>query len=154
MLGSDDSRVDDVLQETFIAAYRSAATYRGKAAVRTWLFTIARNKLYRSGRKRSESVLARNESLESLGRRAGWGTDPGPEEAVVTAERRAKLHAALARLPATHREVLVARDLSGMTGPETAELLGISLPAMKARLNRARLNLLAEVRSEAHHDDV
>jgi RNA polymerase sigma-70 factor (ECF subfamily) len=64
-----------------------------------------------------------------------------------------RLRAALARLEGDDRAVIVARDLEGLSGRETAELLDISLAAMKARLHRARLRLVAELRTEAGETD-
>jgi RNA polymerase sigma-70 factor (ECF subfamily) len=70
---------------------------------------------------------------------------PGPEDVVQRREVVALVHAALAALSPEHRQVVVLRDLYGRTGAETARRLGLSLPAMKSRLHRARDALRAEV---------
>ena len=146
-LTSDESLVDDVLQETFIAAFRHAHTFQRRSSVRTWLFTIARNQVFGGARKQREHPHEDTASLEHLGRAAGWGNVADPEEVLTAVERKTQLRAALGQLEPRDREVIVARDLSGLTGPETAELLGVSLAAMKARLHRARLRLVAELRT-------
>jgi len=152
LTGADDV-AEDVMQETFLAAYRHAGGHQGRSSVKTWLLTIARNQVRRRHRKpepRAESET----SLEHLGAAAGWGSPigPDPERTVLEAERARWLRAALERLADSDREVLVARDLEGLSGPESATLLDISLPAMKARLHRARLRLVAELRQGGRID--
>ena len=140
---SSDAAAEDVLQETFLAAFRYARSFEGRSSVKTWLMTIARNHARRSHRKPDEAIQS-EPTLERLGLAAGWGAsrEGDPERAASASE----LRAALDRLAADDREILVARELEGLTGPETAELLGISLAAAKARLHRARLRLVAELR--------
>jgi RNA polymerase sigma-70 factor (ECF subfamily) len=144
-------QAEDVLQETFLAAFRFAGTYRGDAPVRSWLFTIARHAAHRLARKRSE-VAADERSIEMLGHAAGWGTDD-VERAAVRAEQHAQLTAALERLPEGEREVLALRDAAGLSSEDTAGALGVSVAAMKSRLHRARLHLAAELRARGEVDD-
>jgi RNA polymerase sigma-70 factor (ECF subfamily) len=140
--GHDD--VEDALQEAFFAAWRAAGSFRGGASARGWLFTIARNAVRHLQRRRVDEP-ATLESLEVLAERGGWGAPAtAEEEAAINA--RALVAAAFARLPAGEREVLSLRELDGLSGEETAALLGVSLPAMKSRLHRARLHLAAVVR--------
>lgn len=141
-LTRSDAVAEEVMQETFLAAYRHAETYKGAATVRSWLFTIARNQAHRRGK---QEAAREGESLEQLGERAGWGAED-PESCAERAELRRRLRTALASLSAEHRAVIVARDLEGLTGPEAAASLGLSSSAMKARLHRARLELVAALR--------
>lgn len=85
------------------------------------------------------------EPLEELGERAGWGSED-QDAAVRALERRDCLNQAFARLHPTEREILILRDIEGFTGRETADLLGLGLAAVKSRLHRARLGLLAALR--------
>ncbi len=136
---------DDVLQKAFVAAYRGAGNFRGDASVKTWLLTITRNTAYRhrkQNQKHDDGV-----PLLELGLGAGWGGDD-PETAAIRAQQRDVLNRALGSLAEEEREILTLRDLEQMTGPETAELLGLSLAAMKSRLHRARLRLAAALRNE------
>lgn len=137
---------EDVLQQTFLAAWRGASRFRGESSVRTWLFTIARNAAL-GLRAREARWPAAEVPLDELGVAAGWGS-ADPESVAVAAERRAAFEAALRALEPADREILTLRDLEGLSGDETAGLLGLSLPAMKSRLHRARLALAAKVRQE------
>lgn len=137
---------EDVLQQTFLAAWRAAPGFRGDASVRTWLFTIARNAAL-AMRAHDARWTGSETPVEELGLAAGWGSDD-PESVAVAAERRAALAAAFEALDPAERQVLTLRDLEGLSGDETAALLGLTLPAMKSRLHRARLALAARVRQE------
>ncbi len=146
-IAADPSTAEDALQETFLAAWRSASTFRGESSVRAWLFAIARNAVMRQHRRRVDEP-ATTESLSALGEEAGWGSDDDPERAAMKHEQREIFERAMARLGDSDREVLLLRDLEGFSGEETAAILDIPLPAMKTRLHRARLRLAANVRSE------
>lgn len=137
---------EDVLQETFLAAWRAAGTFQGRSAVRTWLLTIARNQAWHQ-RERVGRIPVDDVSLSELGAAAGWG-DQSPEDGLLRVERRGRLARALAALGPDEREILVLRELEEQTGEETAATLGIGLAAMKSRLHRARLRLAAELRRD------
>ncbi|MBK9967539.1 MAG: sigma-70 family RNA polymerase sigma factor [Holophagales bacterium] len=137
---------EDVLQETFLAAWRAAAAFQRRSAVRTWLLTIARNQAWHH-RERAGRIPVDDVPLPELGVAAGWG-DPGPEEGALRSQRRDRLARALSALAPDEREILVLRELEELTGEETAAALGIGLAAMKSRLHRARLRLAAELRRD------
>jgi RNA polymerase sigma-70 factor (ECF subfamily) len=147
-LGVRDADADDAMQDTFVAAWRGAAGYRGDGSARAWLFTIARHAATRTHRRRAGeperfAPLAAADSLEAIALAAGWGApDESSARDTVDLVRRA-LHA----LSDGDREILVLRDMEGLSGNETAEALGLSLAAMKSRLHRARLRLAAIVRA-------
>lgn len=133
---------EDALQECFVSAWRSAATYRGTGSARGWLFSIARNALLRQ-RRRRVGEPRETESLEALGSKAGWGSS-APFVARLEAED--ELRWAMGHLPDDEREVLCLRDLLGLSGEEAAEALGLSVAAMKSRLHRGRLRLMSVLR--------
>lgn len=135
---------EDVLQETFLAAWHAAGSFRGLSAARTWLLTIARNQAWHH-RERAVRLPVDDVPLPELGEAAGWGSE-SPEQEVLRTERRDLLARALGALAPEDREVLVLRELEELTGEETAAALGLSLAAMKSRLHRARLRLSAELR--------
>lgn len=135
---------EDVLQETFLAAWRAAGTFQGRSAVRTWLLTIARNQAWHH-RERAGRIPVDDVPLPELGEAAGWG-DESPEAGAQRSQRRGRLARALEALEPDDREILVLRELEELTGEETAAALGIGLAAMKSRLHRARLRLAAELR--------
>ncbi len=143
---SDDA--EDALQECFVSAWRSAATYRGSDSARGWLFSIARNALRRQHR-RKVGEPDEMEPLEQLGAKAGWGAS---SDFSVRFEVEDELEWAMGQLPREEREAVTLRDLEGLTGEETAEALGLSLAAMKSRLHRGRLHLMGVLRA-AEVDD-
>lgn len=150
----DRGLVDDVVQETFLAAYGAAATFEGRGAVRTWLLGIA----FRQGSKlvrRRAGEPAFHEPIDVLGEAAGWGArDDHPEAVLSRAEAQDCLAAAFARLTEDERAVLLLRDVEQVSGRDAAEILSIPLAAMKSRLHRARLRLLATLRRTPCADDL
>lgn len=136
-----EADAEDALQEAFLAAWRSAGSYRGDGPARGWILTIARNALRRVHRRRVGEPSSW-ESLETLAREAGWGSE---ESALETLARTDLLERALARLDPGDREILLLRELEGLEGRKVAEMLELTVAAMKSRLHRARLRLVAAV---------
>ncbi len=146
-LGMRGAELDDVLQESFVSAWRAAANYRGDGSVRSWLLTIVRNAVRQSqrravGEQSHWAPLESAESMESIADRAGWGrTDGG-----AAADAHELVTRALAMLTSEDREILLLREIEELSGEQTALALNLTLPAMKSRLHRARLRLAAAVR--------
>jgi len=138
-----EADVDDIVQETFQAVFKQADSFEGEDA-RPWIFGIGRRQALRSFRKRSGEP-EQFEPLEQLAMAAGWGD---PEGALNALEDKEVVRKALAKLPIEAREVLLLRDVEGFTTQETATILGLAIPAVKSRLHRARLGLMAEVRRD------
>lgn len=138
---------------------RAPSSFRGPGSARPWLFGIARRQAARTWRRRvgeprellplglPDAGEGHGADLLELGLRAGWGEAEDPEALLSLHEREAQLRRAMDALGAADREVIVLRDLEGLSGPEVAALLGIGLPALKTRLHRARLRLLAQLRA-------
>ncbi len=143
----------DATQDTFLLVWRSLAAgagYRaeGGASPRAWLFTIARHAAWRRTRKKAGEPPV-HEDVDAvvdadLGCAAGWGQSP--EAVAAAAESRARVRAALLRLPDADRELLALRDFADVSGADVAAAIGISVAAEKSRLHRARLLLLAALR--------
>ncbi|HZQ61282.1 MAG TPA: sigma-70 family RNA polymerase sigma factor [Casimicrobiaceae bacterium] len=130
---------EDAVQETLWAAAKAIGGFRRAAAVTTWLFTIVRNKCHRlMFHKHDQADLA--DLLPRV-------PDPGrsPEDDLATRQIQHILAEALARLEPSHREVVLLRDVEGLTAPEAADQLGLTVQALKSRLHRAREQLRAEV---------
>lgn len=143
----DDAAAEDALQDAFAAAWQGAAGFRGEASGRSWLYTLARNALYRRYR-RHDSRPELSESLDELGAAAGWG-DPSSGDCVLRSlEDRERVRKAMTALAPDDREILVLLDVEELSAREAAEVLGQSVPAVKSRLHRARLRLLAALREE------
>lgn len=143
---------DDVVQEAFARALRALDTFDPeRGAAKPWLFAIARHAAFEVLRARRAQPtldvdeLGAFEPMMTLGIAAGWGASP--EQALLRETERDDLAHALASLPAPDREVIVLRDLDGLSGDEVAAVLGLEVRAMKSRLHRARLRLLAAVKA-------
>lgn len=147
-LGAPPDDAEDALQECFVSAWRGADAFSGTGSARAWLLSIARNAVRRRHRRRAGQP-ERIESLDELGERAGWGS---PTEFLPRFEAWDELEWALAQLSAEEREVVVLRELEGLTGAETAAAMGISTAAMKSRLHRGRLHLMGILREGAGND--
>lgn len=143
-----EREAEDALQDGLLAAWRGAAGFRGESAARTWLFQVVVNACHRRHRRRAGQAGA-PDPLEAAAEVAHDG--PGPEERAGAREVGRALDRALAALPAEAREVLLLRDVEGLSGEETAAALGVGLAAMKSRLHRARLELKARVEELLGH---
>ncbi len=139
----DGDAAEDALQETFIAAWRAAASFRGEDSARAWLLTIARNAARRQRRRRSGEP-SRFVPLDELATSAGWGATD--DDFAARLDARDAVHAAFRALPAEEREILTLREMEGFTGDEAATILALTLPAAKSRLHRARLHFMARLR--------
>lgn len=134
----DEEDAKDVLQDTLIAAARSLAGFRGASSLSTWLYSIARGFCIKK-RRRSKFAPEEEISLET-GAPALAVPDPGKplDEALASREVERAVETAIRSLPPAYREVLLLRDVEGLTAPEVAEVLGLSVEAVKSRLHRAR----------------
>ena len=140
----DPAEAEDALQETFLNAYRSIGRFEGRSSLGTWLYRIATNaSLMRLRRRREAFSLDEPLELEDgeLVPRQLVDWTHAPEDLLLGAEARQVMDEAIAALPDTLRATFILRDIEGLSGEETAEVLGISLAAMKSRLHRARLFL-------------
>jgi len=146
MLGVEQD-AEDVLQETFIKAYKALPNFDGRSSLSTWLYRIASNEALMILRKRKGKVapLSIDEPLEM----AEGEMEPlqivdwccMPEEELMSAETRQYLNQAVEMLPHSLRTVFLLRDIEGLSTRETAEVLELSETAVKTRLSRARLRL-------------
>jgi RNA polymerase sigma-70 factor (ECF subfamily) len=138
----DPEDAKDVLQETLIAVARNVKDFRGASSVSTWLYTIARSFCIKK-RRRSKFAPEQEESLEATlpGSEARQVADPGrpPDESLAGRQVEAALDAAIAGLEPMYRDVLVLRDVEGLTAPEVADVMGLTIEAVKSRLHRARV---------------
>jgi RNA polymerase sigma-70 factor (ECF subfamily) len=136
---------EDVVQDAFLKAYGNLAQFQGQSKFYTWLVRIAVNEaLMKLRRRRPERTVSLDQDVETdedtIPREvADWS--PNPEQQYNQAELRDLLQRTIQGLPAGFRTVFVLRDVEGLSTEETAEALGLSIPAVKSRLLRARLQL-------------
>jgi RNA polymerase sigma-70 factor (ECF subfamily) len=145
MLGNQQD-AEDVLQETFIKAYRALEDFEGRSKISTWLYRIATNQalmLIRGRKKPPASIDA--EKIDDHGEAytplnlTDWCCLP--EDEYLTAEAVAYLDRAVEQLPEAMKVTFILRDIEGLSTAETARVLEISESAVKTRLSRARLRL-------------
>ncbi|MFB4297869.1 sigma-70 family RNA polymerase sigma factor [Actinomadura sp. NTSP31] len=154
MLGSVQD-AEDLVQETYLRAWRSYQDFEGRASMRTWLYRIATNACLNALRHGSRRVLPAglggpSTDPDALGPRdpeIPW-LEPIPDEqadpAAIVAGRaglRLALIAALQHLPAQQRTVLILRDVLAWSAEETADALGLTATAVHSTLQRARARL-------------
>ncbi len=136
---------EDVLQETFLKAYEHLGEFRGDSKFYTWLVRIAVNQaLMKLRRRKSDRSVSLDETFdtgeETLVREiAVWAEDP--EQLYSQEELRRILASAIESLPPIFRTVFALRDIEELSTEETAQILNLSVPAVKSRLLRARLRL-------------
>ena len=143
----DPEDASDVLQDTLLAMARNVRDFRGASSISTWLYTIARSFCIKK-RRRSKFAPDRERSLDTeAAPDAARLADPamGAEEALAGKEIEQALERGIRALEPIYREVLLLRDVEGLTAPEVAEVLGVSVQAVKSRLHRARLSVRAHV---------
>jgi len=136
---------EDVVQDAFLKAYENLKNFQEQSKFYTWLVRIAVNEaLMRLRKRRPERMVSLDEEVkteeDSMPREvADW--TPNPEQQYSQAELKDILTKTIQGLPSSFRTVFVLRDVEGLSTEETAEALGLSIPAVKSRLLRARLQL-------------
>lgn len=146
---ADDAK--DLVQDTFLNAYRGLKHFRGDAQPSTWLYTIASRACIRMRRKRKgepERQLSLDEFIptsEGEFRLQIPAEGLTPEEALANKELRGALQQAIRKLPEKYRLVLVLRDMEDMPAKEVGAIMGLNERAVKSRLHRARLFVRKEL---------
>jgi RNA polymerase sigma-70 factor (ECF subfamily) len=136
---------EDVVQDAFLKAYQKLDQFQGNSKFYTWLVRIAVNEsLMRLRKRRTGKMVSIDEDIQtdegSVPRDlAEWR--PNPEQEYRQSELAEILRKTINGLPPGFRVVFVLRDVDGLSTEETAETLGLSVPAVKSRLLRARLQL-------------
>lgn len=138
---------EDVVQEAYLRALRAFDGFRGDD-IRPWLLAIVRNCAYRwlSNRRRSGSVVSLEQAFagsgeDDIGGREIASDAPSAEERLIGAAERDYLLRALAELPPALREVLVLREIEGLSYREIAEVTGAPIGTVMSRLSRGRAEL-------------
>lgn len=142
---------EDILQETFIKAFRGLKGFDGRSSISTWLYRIATNEALMVLRKKRPDMISIDEPVE---------TEEGeqeprqivdwcclPEDELMSTESRAYLDRAITALPENLKVVFLLRDIEELSTQEVAEVLNLSETAVKTRLSRARLRLREDLSS-------
>ena len=145
--GSNED-AEEAAQDALWTAARKISTFKGESAFGSWLYRIAANAAYMKLRRRKakEREISLDDVLPPLDDGGlhfepmdDWS--PRVDDQALNGELRQVLDAAIAELPPDYRTALVLHDIEGLSNPDVAETLGISLPALKSRVHRSRLFL-------------
>ncbi len=142
-----DADAEDVTQDVLLQVVRKLPSFRGESAFPTWLHRVTVNAALAHRRKRAVRDEHRTSAPLDLvleeqppsGPVRRWSV--GPEEAALDREAQQLIEQAIGELPEDYRDVFVLSDVEGMPNAEIGEMLGLSLPAVKSRLHRARQKL-------------
>src|SRR6185295_7464539 len=148
---------EDVVQDAYMRAFRAFSGFRG-AAAKPWLLAIVRNVTYRAlqNRKRTANVIFFSEDLKHRDKEVlseAVSAEPSAESMLVAAEEKARLLAALAALSLDYREVIVLRELEGLTYNEIAEAIEAPVGTVMSRLSRARAELRDRLARQVAKDE-
>ena len=136
---------EDVVQDAFLKAYENLEQFQGNSKFYTWIVRIAVNQaLMKLRRRKTDKSVSIDENIDTgedtiVREIAAWGEDP--EQRFSREELGEILDTAIQSLEPPYRSVFVLRDIDELSTEETAEALGLSVPAVKSRLLRARLQL-------------
>lgn len=138
LCGAHSADVDDTLQDAMLAVAQHLGSFEGKSALSSWVFAVVRSACsrHRRGLKNQQADLL-DEGLAD--------TAMTPDASLERTERVRVVERALDALPVEQREVLLLRDVEGLSAEEAASVIGIGVPALKSRLHRARAALRAEL---------
>jgi RNA polymerase sigma-70 factor (ECF subfamily) len=131
MLGNRHD-AEDAAQDAFLTAWRAVGRFRGESKFSTWLYRLAVNRCLRQLSRRPAPAGEITERAGSLG---------DPEAEFEAVERMGAIAAAVGRLTPEQRVPFILREVEGLTYNEIAEVLGVTMTAVKSRLNRARVEL-------------
>lgn len=147
-LTRDTEEARDLTQETFLQAFRSIGNFRGEADVRTWLYRIAVNQARnrqrwwrRKFRGSTISLDADDKETAALYETLPDAHADNPEQIALWREREQAMNLALNTLGQLHREIVVLRDVEGLSYEEVALATNVSVGTVKSRLSRARAEL-------------
>ena len=137
----NDHDAEDIVQESFLKAYKAQESFRGSEA-KTWMLSIVRNSAMDFLRRNKSSTMV---TLGQHGHEPGDDA-PDPERTLLERSRRDQVRIAISHLDPEFREVLVLREMEGMSYKEIASVLNIPMGTVMSRLSRARNLLLEELR--------
>lgn len=150
----DMAAADDIMQEVFIVLFQKLDTFREDAKFSTWLYKIATNMsfmfLRKHNRHRYETSLESNITYDKNGYFEGVELEDWrylPEKMLIRKEIVEQIEKALTKMSEIHRVVFHLSEIEGLTNQEIVEVLGLTLPAVKSRLRRARLFIRNRIRN-------
>jgi RNA polymerase sigma factor, sigma-70 family len=134
---------EELAQDVFVRVYRAASSYKPEARFSTWLFTIVRNVCMNYRSREGKYDLQMDSELKQ---EMTAEDQPDPEESLIRLERQRKVRDAVKSLPETLRLPLILHQFQHLSYEEVAEVLEVSLAAVKVRIHRARVALVDELK--------
>jgi RNA polymerase sigma-70 factor (ECF subfamily) len=140
---------EDAVQDAYVRAFRAFDTFAG-ANARAWLLAIVRNVAYNAleARKRSRSLITMSEELSFRDGVDAVSQEPSPEAIIIVQEGQQLLLDALTQLSRVHRDILVLREMEGLSYAEISQITGTAIGTVMSRLSRARAELLRSMRGQ------
>jgi len=134
---------EEVVQDTWLAVVRGVERFEGRSSLKTWLFRILINRSRSAATKEQRAGRPDDSGDERFDEGGAWIDPPEPwadraDDRIVAAQLAGRVQELLPQLNDTQREIIVLRDVEGLSAPETAELLGISDGNQRVLLHRAR----------------
>ena len=146
-LVADRRLAEEVLQDTFVAAWRGARDYRGESSVKTWLFAIARRRARDTMRHRYPNSVDGDHHLVAL-----VDPEPGPEELLEASVQWQESATVLGELAPLHREALALVFFHGFSYAAAAKVLDVPVGTVKSRLNAARKTLRQKMENQEQRE--
>jgi RNA polymerase sigma-70 factor (ECF subfamily) len=146
----NENDAQEILQEVFLSAWRNLPGFEGRAQFGSWMYRVTVNAalMFLRARNRHPEVMlddvepaVLHKGTEQSGHGSSEDWSQRPDEQLQSEELRRHIQTAVDALPDGLRTVFLVRDVEGLSTEETADLLNLSLPAVKTRLHRARLAL-------------
>ena len=145
---------EEVLQDVFITVFNKIDSFEGKSQFSSWLYRVTANTAFMKLRRRKNKESVSFEDVSSSVKESWVGQTP--DEASVDYmsikhELRDLIESAVSRLPEEYRNIFVLRDIDGLSNEEVSEMVGLTVPAVKSRLHRARMLLRKKL--QRYYDD-
>ena len=136
---SNKAEAEDVLQEVFLTLYQKLDQFEGKSSFSTWLYRVVVNTSLMRLRDQGKAEIVSLEEvppdyLSPEEEEAGTG----PDHLIITEESLAQIEKAMEKMPLDLKTVFILRDIEGFSNEETAEIMNLTVPAVKSRLHRGR----------------
>jgi RNA polymerase sigma-70 factor (ECF subfamily) len=146
---NDDAEAEDIAQQVFVRVWKSAPRYEPTAKFTTWLFKITRNLVLNELRRRNRHLTRSLDEADDEDHKAIQIADAGvkaPDTTMLDDEMQAAIQRAIDELPETQRLAIILRRYDEFSYDEIAEIMGLSVPAVKSVLFRARTDLREKLR--------
>jgi len=138
-LSGNRADAEDVLQETFTGAFKGMSRFAGRASVKTWLTQILIRQASKMRHRRGRMKIAAHPDPSGGG--SGGASEPCVGSGMTTVDRRIDLAAMIQKLPEDHRQVILLREVEGMSYEEISQTLDIPRGTVESRIHRARQSL-------------